>query len=104
MPATNGRLIKELKEVSKNDTSGVKAAPVSEGNLRHLLATVEGPSGTVYEGGLFEVNVEIGQQYPFEPPKMKFITKIWHPKYVKRSSAEYFRALYARLILFLFLC
>lgn len=82
MAGANGRLVKELKEVSKNDTSGVKAAPVSEGNLRHLLATVEGPSGTVYEGGVFEINVEIGKQYPFEPPKMKFITKIWHPKYV----------------------
>lgn len=86
MAGANGRLIKELKEVSKNDTSGVRAAPISEGNLRHLLATVEGPSGTVYEGGIFEVNVEIGNQYPFEPPKMKFITKIWHPKYVHNAE------------------
>lgn len=87
MAGANGRLIKELKEVSKNDTSGVKATPVVAENLRHLLGTVEGPSGTVYEGGVFEVDIEIGKQYPFEPPKMKFITKIYHPNISSQTGA-----------------
>jgi ubiquitin-protein ligase len=50
MAAANGRLMKELKEVSKDDkTSGVKAVPKTEGNLRSLKGTIQGPVGTCYE-------------------------------------------------------
>jgi ubiquitin-conjugating enzyme (huntingtin interacting protein 2) len=85
--ASAGRLVKELKEVGKDDSSGVKAAPVSEGNLNHLKATVQGPEGTPYEGGVFLVEINIPKQYPFEPPKMKFITKVWHPNISSQTGA-----------------
>ena len=71
------RLTKELKEVSKDDkTSGVKAVALEGGNNRLLLGTLSGPSGTPYEGGIFEVDISIPQQYPFEPPKMVSFTLI----------------------------
>lgn len=88
MASANGRLMKELKEVGKDDkTSGVKAVPISEGNLRSLKGTVEGPAGTCYEGGLFVVDIQIPKQYPFEPPKMKFLTKVWHPNVSSQTGA-----------------
>jgi ubiquitin-conjugating enzyme (huntingtin interacting protein 2) len=85
--AANGRLTKELKEVAKDDSSGVKAAPVSPGNLRHLTGTIQGPMGTPYEGGVFEIDIQIPKQYPFEPPKMKYTTKIWHPNISSQTGA-----------------
>ena len=85
--AANGRLLKELKEVGKNDTSGVHAKPVTEGNLRHLKGTVKGPEGTVYDGGVFEIDITLPPAYPFEPPKMKFLTKIWHPNISSQTGA-----------------
>lgn len=86
--AKGGRLAKELMEVGKDDeTSGVKAVPVTEGNMRHLKGTIRGPQGTPYEGGVFEVDIEIPKQYPFEPPKMKFITKVWHPNVSSQTGA-----------------
>ena len=88
MANANGRLMKELTEVGKDDkTSGVKAVPVSEGNLRQLKGTIQGPAGTCYEGGLFEVDIQIPKQYPFEPPKMKFVTKVWHPNISSQTGA-----------------
>lgn len=87
MASQNGRLLKELKEVGKDDTSGVKAACVKEGELRHLLGTIAGPQGTPYEGGLFQIDITIPKQYPFEPPKMKFLTKIWHPNISSQTGA-----------------
>ena len=45
----------------------------------HLIGTIRGPVGTPYEGGFFEVDIEVPLQYPFAPPKMKFITKVYHP-------------------------
>jgi ubiquitin-conjugating enzyme (huntingtin interacting protein 2) len=87
MAAANGRLLKELKEVAKDDTSGIKAAPVTVGNLRHLKGSIPGPGGTPYEGGVFEIDIVIPKQYPFEPPKMKYMTKIWHPNISSQTGA-----------------
>ena len=85
--ATNGRLLKELKEVGKEDSSGVRAKPVTEGNLLHLRGTIQGPEGTPYEGGVFEIDIVIPNQYPFVPPKMKYLTKIWHPNISSQTGA-----------------
>lgn len=85
--AANGRILKELQEVGKNDTSGVQAKVISEGNIRHLRGTIKGPEGTSYEGGIFEIDIVIPKQYPFEAPKMKFITKIWHPNISSQTGA-----------------
>lgn len=83
----SGRLAKELKEVGKDDkTSGVKATPLSD-DLRSLKGTIQGPMGTCYEGGVFDIDIQIPKQYPFEPPKMKFLTKIWHPNISSQTGA-----------------
>jgi len=87
MANTKGRLTKELAEVGKDDTSGVKAKPVEPGNLRHLTGTINGPSGSPYDGGVFVVDIQIPKNYPFEPPKMKFTTKIWHPNVSSQTGA-----------------
>lgn len=31
------------------------------------------------EGGFFKANLTFPHDYPLRPPKMKFITEIWHP-------------------------
>lgn len=31
------------------------------------------------EGGFFKANLTFPRDYPLRPPKMKFITEIWHP-------------------------
>lgn len=87
MASGNGRLMKELAEVSKEDSSGVIAKPVREGDLRHLRGSINGPLETVYEGGVFDIDIIIPKQYPFEPPKMMFITKIWHPNISSQTGA-----------------
>ena len=87
MASGNGRLMKELAEVSKEDSSGVIAKPVREGDLRHLKGKINGPLETVYEGGVFDIDIIIPKQYPFEPPKMMFITKIWHPNISSQTGA-----------------
>ena len=84
-----GRILKELAEVSKDDTSGVSASVVpGTGGYRHLLGKIKGPEGTVYDGGVFEIDIVIPQPYPFEPPKMKFLTKIWHPNVSSQTGVS----------------
>uniref|UniRef100_A0A1B0AZ51 UBC core domain-containing protein n=1 Tax=Glossina palpalis gambiensis TaxID=67801 RepID=A0A1B0AZ51_9MUSC len=44
-----------------------------------LSGEITGPFGTPYEGGKFLLAIKIPERYPFVPPNVRFITKIWHP-------------------------
>jgi Ubiquitin-conjugating enzyme len=65
----------------------VQAMLVNETNIRHLKGNIKGPEGSVYDGGIFYVDIIIPPQYPFEPPKMKFITKVFHPNISSQTGA-----------------
>lgn len=44
-----------------------------------IIAQIPGPSDSPYENGRFNLEIKITEEYPFEPPKIKFLTRIWHP-------------------------
>ncbi|XWS51475.1 hypothetical protein CRYUN_Cryun12cG0179400 [Craigia yunnanensis] len=81
------RVQKELQECSREkDSSGIRVSPKSD-NLARLTGIIPGPLGTPYEGGSFEIDIALPDGYPFEPPKMKFVTKVWHPNISSQSGA-----------------
>ena len=73
------RIAKELEECGQDTQSGVSLQLVNETDLTHLNGFFKGPPGTPYEGGLFQIDINIPNEYPFKPPQMKFATKIYHP-------------------------
>ena len=54
---------------------------------------VEGPEDTPYHGGVFTIEADFSDNYPFKPPVCKFITKIYNPN-VKRDTGEICKDLY----------
>ncbi|CAM9868633.1 unnamed protein product [Chrysoparadoxa australica] len=72
------RLRKEVQNISKNNDSSIKLTP-NDDDIRRWKAELTGPPGTPYEGGVYELVVEVGPQYPMSPPIMKFVTKVFHP-------------------------
>lgn len=71
------RLQKEKLEMMKSPPEGLSASPV-EDELYHWVATIVGPSGTPYDGGIFNLDFNFPVDYPFKPPKVRFTTRIYH--------------------------
>ena len=58
---------------------GISGGPVDKTNLHKWQAIVDGPCDSPFEGGKFKLSVQFPLDYPFSSPKVKFITKIYHP-------------------------
>ena len=72
------RMKKELERLQNDPPHGVSCWP-KEGRLDCLEAKLLGSKDTPYEGGIFKLEIKIPERYPFEPPQVQFLTKIYHP-------------------------
>jgi len=75
------RIKREFREVVKSDEVAkclIKVELVQD-NFTELRGEIGGPVDTPYEGGTFVLEIKIPETYPFNPPKVRFVTKIWHP-------------------------
>ena len=57
---------------------GIRAAPFPD-NLRYFSVEIDGPSSTPFEAGVFKLELFLPDSYPMTPPKVRFLTKIYHP-------------------------
>jgi len=86
MDARLRRVNKEITDC-KNDKSSNISIDLVDNSPFHLKGSFPGPKDTPYEGGTFEVDIVIPESYPFQPVKMKFITKVYHPNVSSASGA-----------------
>ncbi|GIK00415.1 hypothetical protein Aspvir_004438 [Aspergillus viridinutans] len=82
------RIAKEIADIRADTHSQITVEPVEgDDDITHLRGTFPGPPGTPYEGGTYEVDIKIPNDYPFRPPVMKFVTKVWHPNVSSQTGA-----------------
>lgn len=72
-------LSKQLKELNKSSVDGFSAGLIDDDDLFKWEIVIYGPPDTVYEGGMFKAHMLFPKEYPHRPPKMKFVSQMWHP-------------------------
>lgn len=80
------RLQRELLDIQKDIEGSVDAHTVG-GDIYTWKGYIKGPIQTPYEGGHFILNISIPEDYPYNPPMIKFETKIWHPNISSETGA-----------------
>lgn len=80
------RVAKEIEDCQRVDAANLHVQIIGD-ELSHLKGTFQGPTETPYEGGEFVIDIQIPNDYPFRPPKMKFDTKIYHPNISSQTGA-----------------
>jgi len=79
-------LRKQLAELSKNPMEGFSAGLIDDSDIYRWEVLIIGPQDTHFEGGFFKAHLIFPKEYPLRPPKMKFITDIWHPNVEKNGD------------------
>nr|XP_053628590.1 ubiquitin-conjugating enzyme E2 K-like [Cherax quadricarinatus] len=100
------RIKREFKEVIKSDEAQKCAINVElvGDDYRELRGEIAGPPDTPYEGATFHLEIKVPETYPFNPPKVKFVTKIWHPNISSVTGAICLDILKDQCLCFTTLC
>jgi len=76
--ATKRRLLRDFKKMKEDPPKGCTGIPHPD-NIQDWDAYIIGPEDSPFEGGTFRLTLSFDDTYPNKPPKVKFVTKMFHP-------------------------
>ncbi|XP_043685920.1 ubiquitin-conjugating enzyme E2 R2 isoform X4 [Vespula pensylvanica] len=69
----------EYKSLQEEPVEGFRVKLVNEDNMFEWEVAIFGPPDTLYQGGYFKAHMKFPPDYPYSPPSIRFMTKVWHP-------------------------
>jgi ubiquitin-conjugating enzyme E2 N len=76
------RLCFEVSRALKNPPPGI-SIQVDPENIHLVKAAIQGPESTPFAGGIFRFEIFFPSDYPMFPPKVRCLTRIFHPNFDK---------------------
>ena len=73
------RLKKEYGDMQRHPSVISYASPTKEEDLYNWRGHIFGADNTPFAGGIFFIDIKFPEDYPFKGPKLKFLTKVYHP-------------------------
>lgn len=70
----------EIETLIADHSGYYKVNPNWQANPFDIEIRMKGPNNSPYEGGEFRLKFLFTTNFPFKPPTVKFITKIYHPE------------------------
>ncbi|KAB5594094.1 Ubiquitin-conjugating enzyme E2 [Ceratobasidium theobromae] len=68
----------ELKEIQNNPVQGLSVV-TDDDNMLTWNCAIKALDDSPYKKGIFKFKVVLPDDYPFKPPVVTFLTKIYHP-------------------------
>lgn len=78
-PIARKRLFKELEAINQSENVPFTAGLVDDDDPYNWQLSIEGPADTIYDGYHFLATLRFPEDYPMQPPKMTFTTRMYHP-------------------------
>ena len=74
------RITEEFRELNRSPivNLGIFCGLQNDNDIRNWKCSLIVPCNTPYKGGIFVINIRFPQNYPNYPPKVRFITPIYH--------------------------
>jgi ubiquitin-conjugating enzyme E2 N len=72
------RIAKETQRLQAEPVAGIQCMPFPN-NPRHFKVLLTGPADTPFAGGTFLLELFLPADYPMAAPKVRFMTKLFHP-------------------------
>jgi len=69
----------EYKSLQEEPVEGFRVKLVNEDDMFVWEVALFGPPDTLYQGGYFKAHLKFPQDYPYNPPSVRFLCKVWHP-------------------------
>nr|XP_054756867.1 ubiquitin-conjugating enzyme E2 T-like [Lytechinus pictus] len=74
----NSRMKREIEMMKRAPPPGISCW-MKDDDVTRLEAKILGGESTPYAEGVFKLDIHIPDRYPFEPPKVQYVTPIYHP-------------------------
>uniref|UniRef100_A0AC34R861 UBC core domain-containing protein n=2 Tax=Panagrolaimus sp. JU765 TaxID=591449 RepID=A0AC34R861_9BILA len=79
------RLQMELKDIMNARDALFKPHHIDDKNILHWEMMLM-PNKEPYHKGAFKIAIDFPPEYPFKPPKLSFLTKIYHPNVDEKGN------------------